>query len=92
MLRLKGKLNRLPTTILLAGILVACFGLVAIYDASVVDAFRTFNDKFHYVKQQSVWIVIGVVVALITSAIPLTLFKKYAHIFYGITFFSWLLF
>lgn len=85
MLRLKGSHNRLPTSILLAGIVVACFGLIAIYNASVVDAFRTFNDKFHYVKQQSIWIVIGIVVALITANIPMQLFKKYAHVLYGIS-------
>lgn len=85
MLRLKGTHSRLPTSILLAGILVACFGLVAIYDASVVDAFRTFGDKFHYVKQQSIWIVIGIVVALITANIPMPLIKKNAHILYGFT-------
>jgi cell division protein FtsW (lipid II flippase) len=50
MLRLKGSHPRLPLTILIAGILVACFGLIAIYDASVADAFETFGDKFHYVK------------------------------------------
>jgi len=87
MLRLKGNHNRLPTTILIAGILVACFGLIAIYDASVVDAFRTFNDKFHYVKQQSIWIVVGIVVAMITASIPVQLLKKYAHILYGFTLF-----
>ena len=85
MLRLKGTHSRLPTSILLAGILVACFGLVAIYDASVVDAFRTFGDKFHYVKQQSIWIAIGIIVALITANIPMSLIKINAHILYGFT-------
>jgi cell division protein FtsW len=87
MLRLKGTHHRLPTTILIAGFLVACFGLLAIYDASVVDAFRTFGDKFHYVKQQAIWIVIGVIVATITANIPIGLLKKYAHVLYGFTLF-----
>lgn len=87
MLSPKGKHNRLPFTILFAGILVACFGLVAIYDASVVDAYRTFGDKFHYVKQQSVWILIGIIVATITALLPIDLIKKYAHVLYGITLF-----
>jgi cell division protein FtsW len=87
MLRLNGTHHRLPTTILIAGFLVACFGLLAIYDASVVDAFRTFGDKFHYVKQQAIWIVIGVIVATITANIPIGLLKKYAHVLYGFTLF-----
>ncbi|HOX96049.1 MAG TPA: putative peptidoglycan glycosyltransferase FtsW [Candidatus Woesebacteria bacterium] len=83
--RPQGHHNRLPFTILLIGVLVACFGLIAIYDASVIDAFRTFGDKYHYVKQQALWICIGVVVAVITANIPMQIFKKNAHIFYGIT-------
>lgn len=70
--------------ILLTGIFVACFGLLAIFDASVIDAHRTFGDKFHYVKQQAVWLVVGIVAALVTSNIPIDLIKKNAHIFYGI--------
>ncbi|EKE21294.1 MAG: hypothetical protein ACD_7C00294G0001, partial [uncultured bacterium] len=34
---------KLSYSILISGILVAVFGLVAIYDASVVDAFKTFG-------------------------------------------------
>ncbi len=79
----KDQKNKLPLLILLFGIAVACLGLVAIYDASVVDAFKTFGDKFHYVKQQSSWLVIGVIVALITSKIPLGLIKKMAPFFLG---------
>lgn len=77
--------KRLPIMVFLFGTLVACIGLIAIYDASVIDAFRTFNDKFHYVKQQSTWMILGMIAALITASIPSTWLKKYAHIFYGFT-------
>lgn len=77
--------NRLPLTIFFIGFVVASFGLLAIYDASVIDAFRTFNDKFHYVKQQFVWLVLGLVAASLTSHIPVSWLKKYAPLFYGIT-------
>jgi len=87
MLRPKGTHSRLPYSILLAGILTACFGLLMIYDASVVDAYKTFGDKFHYVKQQSLWILLGTIAALITSNIPISLIKKNANILYGITLF-----
>lgn len=74
----KGLKINLSLLILISGIVVACFGLVAIYDASVVDAFQTFGDKFHYVKQQSSWLVLGILAAMITSKIPLSLIKKYS--------------
>jgi len=84
MFRPKASKSRLPFTILLAGVLIACFGLLAIYDASVIDAFRTFGNKYHYVRQQAIWLAIGTVVCLITANIPLGLIKKYAHVIYGI--------
>lgn len=77
--------HRLPLLIFLFGVAAASIGLIAIYDASVIDAFRTFNDKFHYVKQQSTWMVLGMIAALITANLPVSLLKKYAHIFYGLT-------
>ena len=35
------------------------FGLFMIYDASSFVAFRDFADKYHYVKDQAFWIVLG---------------------------------
>lgn len=84
-MRPKGQKNRLPMAILFTGIIVACFGLVAIYDSSVIDAFRTFGDKFHYVKQQAVWLIVGIVAALFTAVVPVSWIKKNAYILYGIT-------
>lgn len=80
-----------PGIIFLTGFLVACFGLLAIYDASIVDAFRTFTDRFHYVKQQAWWLVMGTVIALITARIPTQWLKKLAPVFLVITIFFLLL-
>ncbi|OGD95349.1 cell division protein FtsW [Candidatus Curtissbacteria bacterium RIFCSPHIGHO2_12_FULL_38_9b] len=35
------------------------FGLLAIYDASVVSAYRDFGDKLYYFKNQLIWAVFG---------------------------------
>lgn len=75
---MKPKQSSLSLSILLTGIFISVFGLVAIYDASIVDAFKTFGDKFHYVKQQSAWLIIGVVLSLIVSNLPKTFIKKIA--------------
>ncbi len=87
MQRKTGAPRRLPWTILFTGILVACFGLIAIYDASVVDAYKTFGDKFHYVRQQALWICLGVVLAIAVSNFPLQIIKKNAHLLYGFALF-----
>ncbi|OGH16236.1 MAG: cell division protein FtsW [Candidatus Levybacteria bacterium RIFCSPHIGHO2_02_FULL_37_10] len=35
------------------------FGLLMIYDASSYIAFRDFGDKYHYIKEQSMWVILG---------------------------------
>ena len=61
--------------------ILAIFGLLAIYDASVVEGYKDFSDKFHFVKQQAVWLVIGIVVSLFAAGFPLATLKKYSHVF-----------
>ncbi|MGA2967662.1 MAG: putative lipid II flippase FtsW [Candidatus Levyibacteriota bacterium] len=51
--------------ILVASVLfLTFFGLFMIYDASSFVAFRDFADKYHYVKDQIFWIVLGLVALL----------------------------
>lgn len=40
--------------------ILTIIGLIAIYDASVVAAFRDFQDKFYYFKNQLIWATLGV--------------------------------
>lgn len=35
------------------------FGLLMIFDASSFNAFKDFGDKYHYLKDQSIWIFLG---------------------------------
>lgn len=39
---------------------IALFGLLMIYSASSFIAFRDFADKYYYLKEQSLWLVLGV--------------------------------
>jgi cell division protein FtsW len=41
-------------------ILLTVFGLFMIYDASSFVAFRNFSDKYHYVKDQIFWAILGI--------------------------------
>lgn len=43
--------------ICVAGLLI--FGLIMVYDAAVVQAFKDYGDKYYYIKQQLVWMVLG---------------------------------
>lgn len=55
-------------------ILFSLFGLLMIFDSSNVSAFRDFADKYHYVKEQSVWFFLGIFSML---AISLVSYKVY---------------
>lgn len=36
------------------------FGLIMVYDAAVVQAFKDYGDKYYYIKQQLVWMILGI--------------------------------
>lgn len=36
------------------------FGLIMVYDAAVIQSFRDYGDKYHNIKQQLIWMVLGV--------------------------------
>ncbi len=49
-------------------IILTIIGLVFIFEASSVNAFRTLHDSFYYLKLQAMWFVIGVGVMLFFSS------------------------
>lgn len=40
-------------------VVLVLMGLIMVYDASVVHAYKDFGDKYFYVRQQSIWVVLG---------------------------------
>jgi cell division protein FtsW len=54
------------------------FGVLMVYNASVVEAFRVFKDKYYYLKNQSLWALIGLAMMLILSQIDYRHLKKIA--------------
>src|SRR3989339_1810447 len=52
---LKSKKGGIDIPLLGVTILLVFVGLLAIYDASVVAAYRDFGDKLYYFKNQLIW-------------------------------------
>lgn len=52
-------MRKIDIILLITTILLTLFGLFMIYNASSVIAFRDFGDKYHYIKEQLVWEVLG---------------------------------
>jgi len=58
-LSLKPQKTKIDLWLLITTAALVVFGLLAIYDASVIAAFRDFGDKFFYIKNQLVWVSLG---------------------------------
>jgi cell division protein FtsW len=52
-------MKRIDLILLISVLFLTFFGLFMIYDASSFVAFRDFVDKYHFVKDQIFWIILG---------------------------------
>ncbi len=52
-------MKKIDISLLTSIIVLTFFGLFMIYDASNFVAFRDFGDKYHYIKGQLVWVILG---------------------------------
>ena len=60
----------------LAVITISIFGIIMIYSASYIWADYKFNDAFKYVKHQSLFFIIGVILMIIISKIDYKIYLK----------------
>lgn len=63
--------------LLTTGILVI-FGLLMVYDASVVQGLKDFKDSLYYIRQQLIWVGLGMVSLFFFSRFSYIKFKKIA--------------
>lgn len=52
-------MKKVDISLLISIVILTFFGLFMIYDASNFVAFRDFGDKYHYIKSQLMWIMLG---------------------------------
>ena len=52
-------MKKIDISLLFSVFLLTCFGLFMIFDASSFVAYRDFADKYHYVKDQFFWVILG---------------------------------
>lgn len=64
---------------------LAIFGLVMIYDASVVAAFRDFGDKLYYFKNQLIWAAIATIAMICASFVDYHKIAKNAPLLLAIS-------
>lgn len=54
-------MRRFDIPLLSIVLILTLFGLLMLFDASSFIAFRDFNDKYYYLREQSTWLVIGLI-------------------------------
>ena len=59
MIRIRNQSSHFDQWLLISTIILVTVGLLAIYDASVVSAFRDFHDRLFYFKNQLIWASLG---------------------------------
>jgi cell division protein FtsW len=59
-------------------IFLTLFGLLMVYDASQAEAFNDFGDSYHFIKQQVVWVGLGLVGLTFFSIFNYRYLEKFA--------------
>lgn len=80
------KKKNMDYILFIAVILISIFGVIMIYSASSIWAEFKFHDAFKYIKQQGMFLLIGIFITLITSKIDLNILKNKANLILGICF------
>lgn len=62
--------------ILILVLMLLAIGLVMVLDASIIEAYYMFADKYHFLRRQLLWVGIGIAVMITAMIIPLNVIKK----------------
>lgn len=63
--------------LLLITLSLVVFGLLMVYDASVIQGLKDFNDSYYYIRQQLVWVAIGIASLFFFARFDYRRFKNY---------------
>lgn len=73
-------LQKKSTDVTLLGVttVLIIFGLIMVYDSSVIQALRDFKDGYYYIRAQSIWVVLGLLSMFFFSYFDYKKFKRIA--------------
>lgn len=72
----QNRTDNLTLIIIVATLLI--FGLVMVYDSSTIMSLKDFNDSYYYIRQQSIWVVLGIIAAAFFSFFDYRILKRFA--------------
>ncbi len=81
-MNLESQKKRLDLPILLTVAILVVFGLLMVYDSSAIQGLRDFKDSLYYIRQQLVWVAVGVASMLFFASFNYKKFKILAVPFF----------
>ena len=72
--------RKLDKVLLTTVIILALFGLIMIYSASSIWAEYKFNDSFHYVKYQGIFLLVSIIIMFLISKIDYRIYYEKANL------------
>ena len=73
-------MKKLSLPLLISVIVISLFGLIMIYSASNIWAEYKFNDPFKYVKNQGLFLIVGIIVMIIVSKIDYKIYMEKSNL------------
>lgn len=70
--------SRLGIFLFSVTLILSLIGIFILYESSSYTAFLNIGDKYYFVKNQSIWVILGITLCIITSFINYKLYVKLA--------------
>lgn len=74
----KQKLPSFKWSLFALAVLLTIFGVVMVYNSSIVQAYRDFHDKYYFLKRQVFWAGLGFALMIFLSFVDYRVLKKFA--------------
>ena len=75
-LALKLQKGVLDLPLLITVLVLVVFGIIMVYDASVIQGLKDFKDSYYYIRQQLIWVGLGLVSLIFFAQFEHKKFKK----------------
>ena len=75
---LQSQKKSIDLLLLISILILVVFGLIMVYDASVVQGLKDFKDGYYYIRQQLIWVILGVVSMIFFAKFDYKKLKIYA--------------
>jgi cell division protein FtsW len=70
-------MNKIGIALLFTSFFLTCLGIFILFETSTYSSLLQIGDKYHFVKFQAGYAIVGILMCLIISRIPYLLYKKY---------------